>query len=194
MIGEPGSVAPIAYSPCAPVERDFVPDGRQAIHFQVRIGGQQRVAGGAPRGAHGPGVAAGQARQIGEQFERIVREPLGDANLAERLEVDAVQIGMKQLAEPLVVDAELNQLQQQPLVFLLADREAGEAQQVADQEHGIRVPRPRLKTGDPHRQRPAGVQQAVVHALAIEFELRERRFGQALDLARRGRDRARPGG
>ncbi len=91
------------------------------------------MAGGAARGAHGPGVAAGEPRQVGEQLERIVGEPLGDADFAERLEVDAVQIGMKQLAEPLIVDAELNQLQQQPLVFLLADREAGEAQQVADQ-------------------------------------------------------------
>ena len=117
----------------APVEHDFVPDRRQAIHFQMRVGGQQRVAGRTARRAHRPGVAAGQPRQVGEQFQRIVGEPLGDADFAERLEVDAVQIRMKQLAEPLVVDAQLNQLQQQPLVFLLADREAGEAQQVADQ-------------------------------------------------------------
>ena len=29
----------------APVERDFVPNRRQSIHFQMRIGGQQRVPG-----------------------------------------------------------------------------------------------------------------------------------------------------
>ncbi len=80
------------------------------------------MAGGAADRAHGPGVAAGQPGQVGQQLERIVREPFGDANLTERLEVDAVQIRVEQLAEPLVVDAELDQFQQQALVLLLADR------------------------------------------------------------------------
>ena len=124
----------------APVERDLVPDRRQPVHFQVRIGRQQRVAGGAARGAHGPGVAAGQPRQIGQQLQRFVGEPLGDVDLAERLEIDAVEVRMEQLAQPLVVDAELNQLQQQPLVLLLDDRQAGEAQQLADEHHRRRAP------------------------------------------------------
>ena len=140
MIGQPGSVAPIAYSPSPQLQRDLVPDRRQAVDFQMRIGRQQRVAGRAARRAHGPGVAAGQPRQIGQQLQRFVRQPLGDADLAERLEIDAVQIRMKQFAQPLVVDAQLNQLQQQPLVFLLDDRQAGEAQQLADEHHGRPAP------------------------------------------------------
>ena len=167
----------------APAERDLVPDRRQAIDFQMRIGRQHRVAGRAPRRAHGPGVAAGQPRQVGQQLQRFVRQPLGDANFAERLEIDAVQIRIEQLAQPLVVDAQLNQFQQQPFVFLLADREAGEAEQLADEQHRRRLPRPRAKTGDPHRQRAAGIDQAVVHALAVPIELLARVFRQAAELA-----------
>ena len=76
----------------APAERDLVPNRRQAVHFEMRIGGQQRVTRRTARRTHGPGVAARQARQVGEQFQRFVRHPLGDSNLAQRLEVDAVQI------------------------------------------------------------------------------------------------------
>ena len=142
--------------------------------LQVRIGGQQRVARGAPFRAHGPGVAAGQAGQVGQQLERVVREPLGDADLAKRLEVDAVQIGMEQLAEPLVVDAQLDQLRAAAARFP-ARRSTGRrssadcrsaAPSSGSQGRG-------LKAGDPHRQRAAGVQQTVVHALAIQLELRE---------------------
>ena len=120
MIGQPGSVAPIAYSTIAPAQRNFVPDRRQPIHFQMRIGSQQRVPGRAARRADRPGVAPRQSRQIGEQFQRFVREPFRDANFAQRFEIDAVEVRIEQLAEPLIVDAQLNQLQQQPFVFLLA--------------------------------------------------------------------------
>ena len=46
-----------------------------------------------------------------------------------------------------------------------------------------RLPRPRAKAGDPHRQRAAGVEQAVVHALAIPVELLARVLGQAAEFA-----------
>ena len=45
------------------------------------------------------------------------------------------------------------------------------------------LPRPRPKAGDPHRQRAAGVEQAVVHALAVPVELLARALGQAAELA-----------
>ena len=175
MIGVPGQRRAHRVLAVAPVERDFVPDGRQAVDFQMRVGGQQRVAGRAARGltaqallpaSRGKSASSSSASSESRLAMRISRS--GSKSMPSK-------IRMEQLAEPLVVDAELDQLHQQPLVFLLADREAGEAQQVADQQHRLRVPRPRLKAGDPHRQRPAGVVQAVVHALAIEFELRERR-------------------
>jgi hypothetical protein len=87
---------------------------------------------------------------------------------------------MEQLAQPLLVDAQVNQFQQQPFVFLLANRQPGKAQQLADQHHGHRLPRAGLKPGDPHRQRPPRHQQPIVHALAVPIELFARAGGQTL--------------
>ena len=77
----------------------------------------------------------------------------------------------------------MNQLQQQPFVFLLANREAGEAEQLSDEQNRLRLPRPRAKTGDPHRQRSASVDQAVVHTLAVPIECFAGALGQAVKLA-----------
>ena len=89
----------------------------------------------------------------------------------------------EQLAHLVVVDAGLNQLQQDAFVLLLADDQAAEAQQIADQQHGLLVPGCRHEAGGPHRQRAAGVLHAVVDPFAIGGQLVERVVVELIDFA-----------
>ena len=66
------------FGPRAPAQDRFVPDGRQAIDFQMWIAGQQGPARGAALGPQRPGIAAGQPGQIAEQFQGFVGELAAD--------------------------------------------------------------------------------------------------------------------
>ena len=140
MIGQPGSVAPIAYSPSPQ---------RSAISYQ--IGGRRFTS----RCGSDASIAWPVALRAGLTAQALLPASRGksassssvssDSRLAMRISRSGSKsmpsrYGCEQLAQPLVVDAQLNQLQQQPLVFLLADREAGEAEQLADEQHRRRAP------------------------------------------------------
>ena len=194
MIGQPGSVAPIAYSPSPQLS---------AISYQIAGRRLTSRCGSEASSAWPVALRAGLTAQALLPASRgksaSSSSVSSDSRLAMRISRSGSKsmpsrYGLKQLAQPLVVDAELNQLQQQPLVFLLDDREPGEAQQLADEQHGRRLPRPRAKAGDPHRQRAAGVDQAVVHALAVPIELLARVLRAGGGTRGPGRDTGRPGG
>ena len=148
----------------------------------MRIGGQQRMAAGAAARRDGPGVAAGQPRQIGDQLQCLVGQLAGDFHAAKQLEIGVVQQRREQFSQQRIVGAGLNQLEQQPLVLLLADRQTAVVQQIADQQHGLLIPRAGPKAGGPHRQRAARLFHAVVDAFAIKSQLGERAVVQRADF------------
>ena len=57
------------------------------------------------------------------------------------------------------------------------------AAQRAPEQHRLGLPWPRAKTGHPHRQRAAGIDQAVVNTLAVPIERLAGALGQAVELA-----------
>ena len=118
--------------------------GRRLTSKCGSVASRAPPAGAAPR-AHGPGVAAGQPRQIGDQLQGLVRQLAADLQLAQQIEIGVVQQRLEQLAHFVVGDAGLDQLQQDPFVLLLADGQSAVVQQVADQQHRLLVPRLGMK-------------------------------------------------
>ncbi len=149
----------------------------------MRIAGQQRPARSAELWSQCPGVAAGQARQIAEQFHSFVGELAADVQPAEQIEIGLVDEWVEKFAHFVVGDAGLNQFEQDPFVFLLADHQAAVTQQIADQQDGLLCPGSRHEAGGPHWQRAARFLQPVVDPFAIGGQFGECVVVELIDFA-----------
>ncbi len=163
-----------------PAQHGLVPDGRQTVDLQVWIGCQQSRSGCTSARRDGPGVAASQTRQVGNQLQGLVRQLVRNFDLPQQLEIDPVQSRREQFPQSLVVGDQLDQLQQQPLALLLPHRQAAEAEQVAEQQDGLLRPRFRLEPRGPHRQAAARVFHAVVDSLTVGGQIAK---GSVIQLA-----------
>ncbi len=157
----------------APAQHGLVPDGGQAVDFQMRIGRKQCVARGTAGGRDDPGIAARQARQVGDQFDGFVGKLTGDFHTSQKFQIHAIQVRREKLAHARVVDACLNEFHQQPFALLLTNGQSAIAEQVADQKHRLLIPRRRSKASGPHGQRTASFAKAIVHAFAIGSDIAE---------------------
>ena len=77
---------------------------------------------------HRPRIAPRQPRQIGNQLDRFVRQLAGNAHSPDQFQIHRVQERREQFAQLRVIDAGLNQLDQQPLVLLLPHGQPAVAQ------------------------------------------------------------------
>src|SRR5690606_374043 len=96
----------------APAQNGFIPNRRKSIHFQMRIGSQQRVAGGAARRRNDPGVASRESRQVGSQCDRLVAQLTLAPHSRNQCQLYALPMWMNPPAELWIFDAWLNQFDQ----------------------------------------------------------------------------------
>ncbi len=106
----------------------------------------------------------------------------GNADAAQQFQIHAVELRREELAQARVVDAGLNQFEQEPFVLLLSDCQTAVAEQIADEQDGLLIPWLGTKTGGPHRQRAAGFVHAVVHPFAIGGDVAKGAIVEAADF------------